>query len=370
MSHNTLPFDHFVSCTGDGASTQTKFNQLVEREAGKERGALIENKCSMHLGVNLRCAQVRAMKGTVLKDGSDDGVYGHDIDISESINSEIENEENCESEFEARKRSEKRLSSMPNGHIGKEKEAKEISKLKKSDDNIIDDVACQISVQRDGESCHGNVNEGTEENYDSEFEVNEKNEERFDGHTSEIEEDIRDMDPDVVHNKCVQYETDVDRFVHEICKLFGHLGTPEYGQGAAFRIFLAKECDGDDQDYYQCTKNVYLKQQIGSRYYVTSCNAAHIFFLRKAMLAFLNEQKMLKKLNLLELTCLKKLNDPVLLTMVRLEGLMFDHIYADLMMLVKSKDLKKSAFDMNIHYQELLSFLNLLATNPTCLLKQ
>ena len=86
------------------------------------------------------------------------------------------------------------------------------------------------------------------------------------------------------------------------------------------------------------------------------------------MLAFLNEQKMLKKLNLLELTCLKKLNDPVLLTMVRLEGLMFDHIYADLMMLVKSKDLKKSAFDMNIHYQELLSFLNLLAINPTCLL--
>ena len=252
LSHNTLPFDHFVSCTGDGASTQTKFNQLVEREAGKERGALIENKCSMHLGVNLRCAQVRAMKSTVLKNGSDDGVYGHDIDISESINSEIENEENCESEFEARKRSEKRLSSMPNGHIGKEKEA---SKLKKSDDNI-DDVACQISVQRDGESCHGNVNEGTKENYDSEFEVNE---ERFDGHTSEIEEDIRDMDPDVVHNKCVQYETDVDRFVHEICKLFGHLGTPEYGQGAAFRIFLAKECDGDDQDYYQCTKNVYLK---------------------------------------------------------------------------------------------------------------
>ena len=135
----------------------------------------------MHLGVNLRCAQVRAMKSTVLKNGSDDGVYGHDIDISKSISSEIENEENCESEFEACK------SSMPNGHIGKEKEAKEISKLKKSDDNI-DDVACQISVQRDG---HGNVNEGTKENYDSEFEVNEKDEERFDGHTSEIEEDIR-----------------------------------------------------------------------------------------------------------------------------------------------------------------------------------
>lgn len=43
---------------------------------------------------------------------------------------------------------------------------------------------------------------------------------------------------------------------------------------------------------------------------------------------------MMKALNLLENTCLKKLQNPMIQTMTKLEGLMFDSVYADLMVLV------------------------------------
>lgn len=43
---------------------------------------------------------------------------------------------------------------------------------------------------------------------------------------------------------------------------------------------------------------------------------------------------------------------------------MFYHIYADLVELAKSRDLKKSVLDMNIHYFELQSFLKLLQECP------
>ena len=49
--------DHIVSSTSDSASTQMKFAHLLEDEIGKP---ILENKCSMHLGVNLRVAQVKA----------------------------------------------------------------------------------------------------------------------------------------------------------------------------------------------------------------------------------------------------------------------------------------------------------------------
>ena len=64
------------------------------------------------------------------------------------------------------------------------------------------------------------------------------------------------------------------------------------------------------------------------------------------MIAFLMEQKMVKSLKCLESTCSKKLQDPLLLSNLQLEGLLFDKIYADLMMLVKT-DLSKSALDMS-----------------------
>ena len=65
---------------------------------------------------------------------------------------------------------------------------------------------------------------------------------------------------------------------------------------------------------------------------------------------------------------MKKLNNIELLTKARLEGLLFDKVYADLMMLVKSKELCKSSIDMNVHYGELPAFLQKLTENPTLLL--
>ena len=82
----------------------------------------------------------------------------------------------------------------------------------------------------------------------------------------------------------------------------------------------------------------------------------------------MNEQKLIKSLNRLESSCLQKLQDPVLLANLRLEGLTFDKVYADLMTLVKSTDLNKSALDMNAHYKELLEFFDVVTTNPTALL--
>ena len=53
-------------------------------------------------------------------------------------------------------------------------------------------------------------------------------------------------------------------------------------------------------DGYFCdAQNVYLKRQVGSRYYITSCNAGRIF-LSKALRELLTEQKEIKKLNFLE----------------------------------------------------------------------
>ncbi len=164
---------------------------------------------------------------------------------------------------------------------------------------------------------------------------------------------------------------DIDLFVHELAKLFGHLRTPEYCHGAStFRIFLshkARQCTGVEKEYYECAQKIVLERQVGSRYYVTSCNAGRLYFLREAMVSFLKEQKLIKALNCLESSCLQKLQDPLLLANLRLQGLMFDKVYADLMTLVKSTDLSKSALDMNIHYEELLEFFDILITSPAAL---
>jgi hypothetical protein len=188
-----------ISCTGDGASTQVKFNKLVEKEVERE-DKIIENKCSMHLGVNLRCAQVKSLNAFTLS---------------------ATNQEDFDSE---------------------------------SDES-----------DNDG---------------------------------SNLEEHSDDDDE--------QLDRDVDEFVREICKLFGHLGSPEYGHGAqTFRIFLLNEFKKTNEYYYQKASDIFLKHQVGNRYYVTSCNAGRVFYLRKSMVAFLNEQKMLKRFNLLEKVCLR-----------------------------------------------------------------
>ena len=48
------------SSTSDGAATQSKLNRLLQEE--KDEGELVENKCAMHLGANIRTAQVAGIQ--------------------------------------------------------------------------------------------------------------------------------------------------------------------------------------------------------------------------------------------------------------------------------------------------------------------
>ena len=61
---------------------------------------------------------------------------------------------------------------------------------------------------------------------------------------------------------------DLDTFVHEVCKAFGHLGTPEYCHGAStFRLFLASKIQHSNREqYYVDANEVHLERQVGSRY--------------------------------------------------------------------------------------------------------
>ena len=61
----TRAIQRIVSSTSDGASTQTKFNRLLQNEIG-DNTDLVENKCSMHLGVNLRHACVKAVNSATI----------------------------------------------------------------------------------------------------------------------------------------------------------------------------------------------------------------------------------------------------------------------------------------------------------------
>ena len=53
------------------------------------------------------------------------------------------------------------------------------------------------------------------------------------------------------------------------------------------------------------------------------------------------------------------------MSQIKADALMFYHVYADLAMLAKSNELKKSAFDMNQHYLELALFLKNIEQNPS-----
>lgn len=144
----------------------------------------------------------------------------------------------------------------------------------------------------------------------------------------------------------------VDTLVHEFHKLFGKSGTPEYGCGSLlFPDFL--ELMGDDErekdaDYFKSCLNVTLDRQIGSRYFVTASNA---MFLKDAI-SFLEYTFKNVKGNKLERDLYSKLKDPKELVLVKMDGLVFYHVFADLVTLVKSRKLKKSVLDMGTHYLE------------------
>ena len=333
-----LGLERIVSCTGDGASTQLKFNKLLKAETGRE---LVENKCAMHLGVNLRAAQVKAMST---------------CKFSCKLFPIVEEDKNC---------------------VGDEQEINEMTHEK-----LLDDVADEVKEMSSGLATDGEPYQNDDRTMHNsldewEYDVEYSGSEITDDDESDIMEADATSEGQIVDDENQEKEkskrrdhADIDTCVHEICKLFGHVGTPEYCHGASsFRVFVAKEiAHGHQVDYYPSVQLVHLKCQIGSRYYVTSYNAGRIFFLRKGMLAFLEEQKFVKRLNKLEFACLQKLNDIVLLIKLRLEGLLFDKVYGDLMILIKSKEMNKSALSMTAHYEELLKFFEHLAAFPRLIL--
>lgn len=163
-----------------------------------------------------------------------------------------------------------------------------------------------------------------------------------------------------------------DRFVHEFCKLFGKHGTPEYGHGVLdlpdFLTANAQTAESNGNmakaQLYRKALQVKLHRQIGSRYFVTASNAARAFYLVPTAVEYIEELKCIKELNRLEKEVHKKLTNPSELAQLKLDGLFFYHVYADLMMLVKSTDLDKSVLDMNTHYLELKMSLQELSRHP------
>ena len=159
--------------------------------------------------------------------------------------------------------------------------------------------------------------------------------------------------------------SETDTIVHEFCKVFGNKGVPEYGIGAtSFPDFLEigiKTFHGHKSEYYRDCMSVKLERQVGSRYFVSASNAAKLLYLRSAACDYLKHFKR----NKLEKDVYEKLHNDNIMAGVKADGLMFVHIYADLVTLAKSQQLDKSALDMNIHYLKLDGFLEELEADAS-----
>ena len=164
----------------------------------------------------------------------------------------------------------------------------------------------------------------------------------------------------------------VDTVVHEFCKLFGRYGVPEYSSDATFADFLAlMSHDADTAElhsYYQSCTAITLERQVGSRYFVSAANGVRIVFLKEAALHFLKYTGKAESGNKLETSVNEKLSDPAVISCLKADSFMYYHIYADLVMLSKSTDLDKSAYDMNAHYLELQLYLQEIEKNPAVVL--
>ena len=164
-----------------------------------------------------------------------------------------------------------------------------------------------------------------------------------------------------------------DVLVHECCKLIGKHGTPEYGSGVLefpdyLDIMVADTTLSEDElAFYSACRNTTLERQVGSRYFVTACNASRLFFLKDAVIRFL-EYTGKSDGNRLERDVYAKLKNNEELAHLKVDGLMFYHVYSDLMALAKSTTLNKSALDMTYHYLELLTFLREIQQHPDTIL--
>jgi len=144
--------------------------------------------------------------------------------------------------------------------------------------------------------------------------------------------------------------TGIDTIVLSVCKLLGHLGPhPEYGKGVrSFPEYLLElleevEAVGDDvseeEEELKSSMSIKLSRQVGSRYFVTSRNAGRILCLAKRATQFLEALQITKELNNLERDVLNYLKAPQVLAMLKVDGLIYDQVYADVMMLMKSNKL-------------------------------
>ena len=121
--------------------------------------------------------------------------------------------------------------------------------------------------------------------------------------------------------------------------------------------------------YYNLCASVTLDRQVGNRYFVTAANANKILFLKDAAIDFLDYSG--KSIgNKLEKDVYAKLHDESEIIQLRVDALMFYHVYADLVMLSKSTELKKSVLDMNEHYLELKTFLQEIEQDPAIVLNK
>ena len=167
----------------------------------------------------------------------------------------------------------------------------------------------------------------------------------------------------------------VGKLVHEFCKLFGKHGVKEYGLGVSFSDFLLvmstdSTLNVESRSYYQHCGNVTLDRQVGNRYFVTASNAAKIFFLKSAALDFLQYTDKHHNGNKLEKAVFEKLVDHTEVAYLKVDALIFYHIYADLVMLSKSNVLNKSVLDMKNHYFELKLYLNEVKQCPEVVMQK
>ena len=168
----------------------------------------------------------------------------------------------------------------------------------------------------------------------------------------------------------------VDTFVHQFCKVFGKHGTPEYECGVqGFSDFLTIMCEDKSLPvsklkYYQQCSELRLERQVGNRYFVTAANASIIIFLVSSAIEFMEYTGKHKYGNKLEKAVYQKLKDKNEIVQILADSLMYFHVYADLVMLSKSKRLFKSTLDMNMHYLELKCFLLEAEKHPDIVLEQ
>ena len=129
------------------------------------------------------------------------------------------------------------------------------------------------------------------------------------------------------------------------------------------QLQLEQANDPEKIPYYQGCKSVTFERQVGSHYFVSAANAGKILFMIPVAVEFL-EYTGKHSGNKLEKSVYTKLKDPQELACLKADAIMFHHVYADLVMLAKSNDLQKSAFDMGQHYLELKCFLEEMEKYP------